>query len=94
MALGKPCIGVGDGLETYNSQGPVHQVLHLIENGNAKMTTIIGVFEVKAGSEAERLVVPNGTSLQLIFLHRSTAQHHEDSMMQQEEKFTPRRMVS
>jgi len=54
MDLGKPCLGADDGSETYDSQG-----LHLIENGNAKMTTIIGVLEAKAGRRAERLVTPN-----------------------------------
>jgi hypothetical protein len=49
MVLGKPCLGAADSLETYHIQG-----LHLIENGNAKVATVIGVSEAKAGREAER----------------------------------------
>ena len=69
MVLGKPCVGADDGLETYNSQG-----LHLIENGNVKMTTIIGVLAAKAGREAERLVAPNARGVYNRFLQRPSAQ--------------------
>ena len=41
-------------METYDCQG-----LHLVENGDANMATIIGVLKAKAGREAERLVAPN-----------------------------------